>query len=89
MKSGKPKGKTPSLIGSTLGAPRKTHVKGKSSCKRCASAISKGTECFEIPQLGGSFRNPKRYCDGCFHSILEKTKSDLEALFLASKPNPT
>lgn len=80
MKSTKPRGKTPSLIGSTLGAPRKNMVKGKSHCKRCKALIAKGVECYEIPQLGGSFSNYRRYCDGCFRSILEKTKSDLDAL---------
>jgi hypothetical protein len=83
MKNNKPRGKTPSLIGSTLGTPRKRIVKGKSHCKRCKVPISKGVECFEIPQLGGSFSNYRRYCDGCFRSILEKTKSDLEALLLS------
>ena len=80
MKSNKPRGKTPSLIGSTLGTPRKCVVKGKSHCKRCKATISKGMECYEIPQLGGSFNSPRRYCDDCFCSILEKTKSDLDAL---------
>jgi hypothetical protein len=84
MKNSKPKGPTPSLIGSTLGTPRKCQVDGKSHCKRCDSAILKGTECYEIPQLGGSFNSPRRYCDGCFRSILEKTKADLDALLLAT-----
>jgi len=83
MKSNKPRGKTPSLIGSTLGAPRKGLVKGKSHCKRCKAPISKGVECYEIPQLGGSFSNYKRYCDVCFSSILEQTKTDLDALLLS------
>jgi hypothetical protein len=80
MTSGKLKGKTPSLIGSTLGTPRKTLVARESQCKRCKRTISKGVECYEIPQLGGSFSNYKRYCDCCFLSILEKTKADLDAL---------
>jgi hypothetical protein len=82
MKNGKPKGKVPSLIGSTLGTPRKMVTDGTSKCKRCDGPISKGTECYEIPQLGGSFSNYKRYCDGCFKSILERTKADLDALLL-------
>ncbi|MGA2050837.1 MAG: hypothetical protein ABSG96_24335 [Terracidiphilus sp.] len=80
MKNGKPKGKVPSLIGGTLGAPRKTVTDGTSKCKRCEEHIPKGTECYEIPQLGGSFSNYKRYCDQCFQSILERTKADLDAL---------
>ena len=51
MKESKPKGKTPSLIGGTLGAPKKVHVAKESECKRCHCSISKGTFCFEIPQL--------------------------------------
>jgi hypothetical protein len=82
MKSGKPRGKIPSLIGSTLGTPRKTVTDGTSECKRCEERILKGTECFEIPQLGGSFSNYKRYCDPCFKSILERTKADLDALLV-------
>ena len=80
MKNGKPKGKVPSLIGSTLGTPRKTVAPGTSKCKRCGDAVPKGTECYEIPQLGGSFSNYKRYCDPCFRSILERTKGDLDKL---------
>jgi hypothetical protein len=82
MKSGKPKGKVPSLIGSTLGTPRKVLVKRERDCKRCHTPISKGTECYEIPQLGGSFSNYKPYCDDCFRSILIKTKADLDAFFM-------
>jgi hypothetical protein len=84
MKSSKPRGRTPSLIGSTLGTPRKGLVERESHCKRCNAAISKGVECYEIPQLGGSFSNYKRYCDGCFRSILEQTKADLDALLVSA-----
>jgi len=83
MKSGKPRGKTPSLIGGTLGAPRKCLIGKESHCKRCNASILKGVNCYEIPQLGGSFSNYKRYCDGCFLSILEKTKADVDALLLS------
>jgi hypothetical protein len=81
MKNNKPKGKTPSLIGGTLGAPRKKLVERLFSCRRCDAHITKGTECYEIPQLGGSFRNYKPYCEGCIQSILEKTREDLNLLF--------
>ncbi len=87
MKNGKPKGKVPSLIGSTLGTPRRTVTDGTSKCKRCGGAISKGTECYEIPQLGGSFSSYKRYCAGCFKSILERTKVDLDALLTGFPPD--
>ncbi len=84
MKNSKPKGKTPSLIGGTLGAPRKRLVGRLSYCNRCNDSILKGVECYEIPQLGGTFSNPKPYCDGCFRSILEKTKADLDTLLLST-----
>mgnify|MGYP001767516989 CR=1 FL=1 len=84
MKSEKPKGKDPSLIGSTLGTPKKVLVQRECSCGRCHSAISKGTECYEVPQLGGPFVNHKRYCSDCFQAILRKTKADLDALFKAA-----
>lgn len=87
MKNGNPKGKVPSLIGSTLGTPRKTVTDGTSKCKRCGGSVLKGTECYEIPQLGGSFSNYKRYCDGCFESILERTRADLDALSVGISPN--
>lgn len=80
MKSGKPKGKIPSLIGGTLGAPRKGVVKKQCFCKRCQVAILKGTECYEIPQLGGSFTNYRHYCDNCFRSIIGQTQDDLDVL---------
>jgi hypothetical protein len=81
MRTDKPKGKTPSLIGSTLGTPGRRVVERKSYCKRCNVPIAKGTECCEIPQLGGTFRNARPYCDACFRLILEQTKRELDALF--------
>jgi len=81
MKSNKPKGKTPSLIGGSLGSPKKCVVQKACACKRCKATIQKDLECYEISQLGGSFSNYKRYCNDCFRSILDKTKSDLDALF--------
>lgn len=84
MKNGKPKGRVPSLIGSTLGTPKRVTVEKKSTCKRCGADLVKGTECYAIPQLGGSFANYKRYCDACFKTILEKTKSDLDQFLKAT-----
>lgn len=81
MKSNKPKGKTPSLIGSTLGAPKKRLVQRESHCNRCNTSMPKGTQCPEISQLGGSFSNYKPYCGQCFRAILDQTKADLDALF--------
>lgn len=81
MKNNKPKGKTPSLIGGTLGAPKICTVLRASACNRCKGTIPKGTECYEIPQLGGAFSNNKKYCDKCIVDILVKTKNDLDILF--------
>lgn len=84
MKDSKPKGKTPSLIGSTLGAARKCVVQRSCSCNRCKGNIEKDVSCYEIAQLGGSFSSYKRYCDDCFRTIIEKTKADLNILFIES-----
>lgn len=72
-----PKGKTPSLIGSSNGRPRKVAVERKSECNRCGCQILAGQECFGIPKAG-SFMSLKRYCRNCFDSILEQTRKDLE-----------
>ncbi len=84
MKNGKPRGPVPSLIGSTLGTPTPVVIEKKCKCKRCDAVLEKGTKCYAIPQLGGSFVNHRRYCDSCFKTILGKTKSDLDKLI-----NPT
>ena len=84
-KASKPKGATPSLIGSTLGTPRECTVGRLSKCNRCDGELTKGTDCHEIPQLGGTFANYKRYCDTCYASILQKTKEVLEGLIETSK----
>ena len=83
MKTSKPRGKTPSLIGSSLGRPRKRDVKRKSHCRRCEAEITGGIQCYEIPQLGGTFSNHRPYCDACYRAILEQTKADLDGLFVA------
>jgi hypothetical protein len=80
MKNGKPRGPVPSLIGSTLGRPRRVVVGKKSTCKRCGEPIIAGQNCVAIPKLGGAFTSLKRYCDGCYKAILEKTKTDLDRL---------
>jgi|ERR1700723_1682548 len=87
MSKGKPKGPTPSLIGCTLGRPKKRLVARKSNCRRCDADILMGTVCHEIPQLGGSFSNARPYCDGCYAAILGKTKEDLAALVSTFEAN--
>lgn len=80
MKTGKPKGKEPCLIGSTLGTPRCATVERKRTCRRCKSTLEKGTTCYEIPRLGGSFPNYQSYCSECFKRILAKTREKLGEL---------
>ena len=80
MTNGKPKGKVPSLIGSTLGTPRRVLVEKKSKCKRCNEVIRAGQNCAAIPQLGGSFHPLRRYCEECFKGILQKTQDNLDEL---------
>lgn len=81
MKKSKPRGQTPSLIGGTLGSPRKCVVQKASTCRRCKTTIQKDAECYEIAQLGGGFSNYKRYCDDCFRAILDETRNRLDTLF--------
>lgn len=80
MKTNKPRGPVPSLIGGTNGKPRQVTAKGKSTCKRCKVTIERGSVCIEIPQIGHGFSNSKRYCVDCFAEILEKSRSDLNDL---------
>lgn len=77
MKNGKPKGKTPSLIGGKNGRPKRVLVERKSECARCGADIVMGTQCIGIPQ-SGAFSSLKRFCDECFANILIKTAEDLE-----------
>lgn len=78
MKNNKPKGKTPSLIGSSNGRPRRVQVERKSECYRCSCDIQVGQDCFGIPKVGSGFSPIKRYCKICFQNILEQTQKDLE-----------
>ena len=80
MKKCKPRGKTPSLIGGSLGKPRKCVVQRACDCKRCKATIQKDAECYEIAQLGGSFTRYKRYCNDCFSAIVYETRTVLDDL---------
>ncbi len=80
MKNNNPKGRTPSLIGSTNGRPKRVEVKSKSQCKRCKGDILAGQDCFGIPKVGGAFASVKRFCKTCYQNILKQTQSDLEEL---------
>jgi hypothetical protein len=78
MKNPSPKGRTPSLIGSANGRPKKVVVEKKSTCNRCEDDILVGQDCFGIPKLGGAFSSVRRYCKECFDKIVSQTYIDLE-----------
>jgi hypothetical protein len=80
MKNDKPKGKTPSLIGSSNGRPEKILVKGKSECNRCGCSIFIGDDCFGIPKSSSGFSSIKRYCKVCFQRIIDQTCKDIEEI---------
>jgi hypothetical protein len=75
-----PKGKTPSLIGSSNGRPKRIDVARKSVCSRCKDDISIGAECFNIPKSGNGFVTEKRFCKSCYDKVIEQTQKDLEEL---------
>jgi hypothetical protein len=74
------KGKTPSLIGSTLGRPRKELCGRETPCSRCGEPIAKGEDCFDVPQLRKPHASTRRFCSQCFANVLAQTRCDLEQL---------
>lgn len=75
-----PKGKTPSLIGSSLGRPADVVAGKLCSCSRCKRNIVKGEKCFDVPQPQAKFSSSRRFCRACFADVLGQTKSDLARL---------
>ena len=75
-----PKGKTPSLIGSSLGRPSVATAGKLCKCSRCGSGIAMGVKCYDIPQPKKPFGSPRRFCVDCFQQVLEQTGQDLAAL---------
>lgn len=76
----KPKGKTPSLLSISTGAPS-SHVCGKAtSCDRCKTKISTGKQCFKIPKQKSGFTSKPLFCVNCTRLIIERTKSDIAAI---------
>lgn len=73
-----PKGKTPSLIGSSLGRPTKSVAGKLCPCSRCNADISKGESCYDVPQPSKPFNATRRFCPDCFKKVLEQTTHDLE-----------
>lgn len=75
-----PKGKTPSLIGSSLGRPAKKVSGKRCSCSRCRGDIIKNEACFDIPQPQKPHSSTRRFCLECFTNVLQKTRDDLEEM---------
>lgn len=84
-----PKGKTPSLIGGSLGRPKEAVAGKRCECSRCHEAITKGTKCYDVPQPGTAFSNTRRFCAECYKKVLQQTTIDLtelKTIFDGSKP---
>lgn len=75
-----PRGKTPSLIGSSLGRPEKKTCGKSTPCSRCAVDIPKGADCYDVPQPLKPHSSTRRFCPGCFANVLEQTRRDLAVL---------
>jgi hypothetical protein len=72
-----PKGKTPSLIGSSLGRPAAVSAGKLCACSRCKTNITKGEKCYDVPQPSQPFSNKRRFCKACFDNVLAQTRQDL------------
>jgi len=72
-----PKGKTPSLIGSSLGRPRSAIAGRSSPCSRCDADIAMGDKCYDVPQPQKKFASTRRFCLACYRAVLEQTRRDL------------
>lgn len=75
-----PKGKTPSLIGSTLGRPARKICGRRTPCSRCRADVKKGDVCYDVPQLRKPHSTTRRFCARCFDGVLRQTRGDLEEL---------
>jgi len=72
-----PKGKTPSLIGSSLGRPQSAVAKKCSPCSRCDVDITMGEKCYDVPQPKMKFASTRRFCAACYREVLLQTRRDL------------
>ena len=75
-----PRGKTPSLIGSSLGRPVVEAAGPRCKCSRCDEKLAPGETCYMVPQPSKPFGSPRRFCAGCFAMVLVRTKADLAEL---------
>ena len=74
------RGKTPSLIGSSLGRPSKKTCGRLTPCSRCGEDIAKYEDCYDVPQPKKPHSSTRRFCAACFDGVLEQTNLDLENL---------
>ena len=75
-----PKGKTPSLIGSSLGRPQRRTCGRRTPCRRCGRDIEKGQNCYDVPQPLKPRSTTRRFCTECFRNVLAQTKRDVKTL---------
>lgn len=75
-----PRGKTPSLIGGSLGRPKHAVAKKLCRCSRCKEEIRQHQRCYDVPQIGKSFSSTRRFCVDCFALVLAQTRQDLQEL---------
>lgn len=73
------KGKTPSLIGGSLGSCHEATALRRRTCKRCGGSVPKGTTCMEV-RVPGQLGNGKTFCLDCFGEILDQSQADLARL---------
>ena len=76
----KPKGRTPSLIGSSLGRPAVANCGRRTPCSRCGADILKGDTCYDVPQPRKLHSATRRFCGECFGRVLKQTRDDLDNL---------
>lgn len=74
-----PRGKTPSLIGASLGRPKQVASGRRSACSRCHQDILKGATCYDVPQVNKPHSATRRFCQTCFDNVLEQTRRDLDS----------
>ena len=75
-----PRGRTPSLIGSTLGRPARKTCRRRTPCSRCRADIMKWDVCYDVPQLRKPHSATRRFCTECFGNVLGRTRQDLDEL---------
>ncbi|PIE22543.1 MAG: hypothetical protein CSA62_11830 [Planctomycetota bacterium] len=75
-----PKGKKPSLIGSSFGRPKKVICGRETPCSLCRTGIPKGEDCYDVPQPKRPHSATRRFCAECFAGVLAQTRQDLEKL---------